>query len=41
MNDIPAVYDIVPVDVSALLGLDELDAYGFFADTINNQLVDV
>ena len=39
MNDIPVVYDIGSVVVPALFGLDVLDAYGLFAYTINNRLI--
>ena len=39
MHDIPVIYDIVPLDVPALFGLDALYAHGLFVDNINNLLV--
>ena len=39
MLDIPIVFEVVPVDVNALVGLDVLDAHQLFADTVHNKLV--
>ena len=39
MINITFIYDIVPIDVSALLDLDLLDSWGLFAVTVDQRLI--
>ena len=38
INSISVIYDIVPVDIPVLLGLDVLDANGLSADTVDKRI---